>query len=35
MPIYGDGMSLLQSPVDWRLEGTSAWVNMLTGKDRR
>jgi hypothetical protein len=31
MPIYGDGIMLVQPPVDWRLEGTSAWINMLTG----
>jgi hypothetical protein len=27
---YGDEMLLLQPPVNRRLEGTSAWVNMLT-----
>jgi hypothetical protein len=31
MPIYGGGIMLVQPAVDWRLEGTSAWINMLTG----
>jgi hypothetical protein len=31
MAHYGDEMLLLQPPVNRRLEGTSAWVNMLTG----
>lgn len=35
MPVYGDDLLILQPPVDRRLEGTSAWVNMLTGDDRR
>jgi hypothetical protein len=34
MHIYGDDMLLVQPAVDWRLRGTSAWVNMITGKDR-
>jgi hypothetical protein len=34
MRIYGEDMHLLQPPVDWRLEGTSAWINALTGADR-
>jgi len=29
MRIYGEGMHLVQPAVDWRLEGTSAWINML------
>lgn len=33
MRVYGDGILLLQSPVDWRLEGTSAWINMLTSEN--
>ncbi|NLF12904.1 MAG: hypothetical protein GX597_14030 [Anaerolineaceae bacterium] len=33
MRIYGDGIHLVQPAVDWRLEGTSAWINMLTGAD--
>jgi hypothetical protein len=35
MQIYGDGIHLVQPAVDWRLEGTSAWINMLTGRTGR
>jgi len=35
MPIYGHELSLLQPPVNRRLEGTSAWINMLTGVDKK
>ena len=34
MPIYGEGILDVQPPVDWRLEGTSAWVNMLSETDQ-
>lgn len=34
MPVYGDEMLLIQPPVDYRLQGTSAWANMITGADR-
>ena len=34
MKIYGQHIVDLQPAVDWRLEGTSAWINMLTGADR-
>jgi hypothetical protein len=33
MPSYGPHILDLQPAVDWRLEGSSAWVNMLTGTD--
>lgn len=33
MPIYGDEMILIQPPVNRRLQGTSAWVNMVKGLD--
>jgi hypothetical protein len=29
MRLYGDDILLLQPPVDWRLEGSSAWIDML------
>jgi len=29
-----DGIHLLQPAVDWRLEGSSEWINMLTGADQ-
>ncbi|MDX1612811.1 MAG: methylenetetrahydrofolate reductase C-terminal domain-containing protein [Candidatus Promineifilaceae bacterium] len=32
---YGPEMVLLQPPVNRRLEGTSAWINMLTEADRQ
>lgn len=35
MPAFGDELRLLQPPVDRRLQGESAWVNMLTGADGR
>ncbi|MFW5942910.1 MAG: methylenetetrahydrofolate reductase C-terminal domain-containing protein [Chloroflexota bacterium] len=34
MNVYGDDMILLQPPVNRQLEGTSAWINMLTGVDK-
>jgi hypothetical protein len=33
MRFYGDGMLRLQSPLDWPLEGTSSWINMLSRDD--
>ena len=35
MPIYGQGILDVQPPVDWRLEGTSAWINMLIRAGQR
>jgi hypothetical protein len=35
MKVYGEEMMVLQPPVDRQLEGTSAWMNMLTGVDRQ
>lgn len=34
MPAYGGEMIRIQPPVNHRLWGQSAWVNMLTGADR-
>lgn len=34
MPLYGRDMHLIQPPVNRCLEGSSAWVNMLTGEDK-
>ncbi len=34
MPDYGREMILIQPPVNRLLEGSSAWVNMLTGEDK-
>ena len=33
MPTYGQEIRLIQPPLNWQLQGTSAWVNMLTGAD--
>jgi hypothetical protein len=30
MPVYGSEIGRVQPPVNWLLEGTSAWINMLT-----
>jgi hypothetical protein len=30
---FGAGPAHLQAPLDWRLEGTSAWINALEGAD--
>ena len=35
MPVYGPEMMHLQPPVDNQLQGSSAWINMLTGDDER
>jgi hypothetical protein len=34
MHVYGEGILLVQAPVNTLLQGTSAWINMLTGADR-
>lgn len=35
MRTYGHEMLMVQPPVNRRLEGTSAWINMLTGVDKQ
>jgi hypothetical protein len=35
MPLYGQEIKGEQPPVNWQLEGTSSWINNLTGADRR
>jgi hypothetical protein len=35
MPVYGQEIMLLQPPMNWELQGTSAWVNMLSGEDAK
>ena len=30
---YGDELMMLQPPVDWRLQDTSAWLSMIQGLD--
>jgi hypothetical protein len=34
MPVYGHEMLILQPPVDRQLAGSSAWVNMVSGRDQ-
>lgn len=33
MGTYGQEIMLIQPPINWELEGQSAWINMLTGAD--
>jgi hypothetical protein len=35
MAMYGDEITNLQPPVNRQLEGSSAWINMLTGIDKK
>lgn len=34
MQIYGEGILDVQPPINWKLEGSSAWISMLTGVDQ-
>ena len=33
LPLWQDHVHHLQPPVNWRLQGTSSWINLLTGRD--
>src|SRR3989449_10300334 len=33
MPLFKDNIEQLQKPVDWQLQGTSSWINPVTGRD--
>ncbi len=35
LPVWDDHILRLQRPVDWRLEGTSSWANLASGRDRQ
>jgi hypothetical protein len=35
LPLWRDHMLHVEPPVDWRLQETSSWENLLTGRDRR
>jgi hypothetical protein len=35
MPIWGKELLTEQPPVNWQLQGTSSWINLLKGADRR
>ena len=34
MPTFGKGIHTIRPPVDRQLEGSSAWLNMLEGRDQ-
>lgn len=34
LPLWRDHMAHVERPVDWRLQGTGSWENLLTGKDQ-
>lgn len=34
MPVWRDHMEHVQRPVDWRLQETSSWENLLTRRDQ-
>jgi hypothetical protein len=34
LPLWRDDMKRLNPPVDWRLEDTSSWLNLASGRDR-
>jgi hypothetical protein len=34
LPVWRNNLEHLQQPVDWRLQETSSWENLLTGRDR-
>jgi hypothetical protein len=34
LPVYRDHMVHVNAPVDWRLQGSSSWINLVTGRDR-
>jgi hypothetical protein len=35
LPAWRDHIEHVMPPVDWRLQGTSSWENLLSGRDRR
>jgi len=35
LPVFQDHMTHLNPPVDWRLSGSSSWINLVTGRDRQ
>jgi Methylene-tetrahydrofolate reductase C terminal len=34
LPLFRDHIEHVERPVDWRLQGTSSWINVVTGRDR-
>lgn len=35
LPLWQDHVHHLMPPVNWRLQGTSSWINLLTGEDQK
>jgi len=35
LPLWGRHFQRLNPPLDWRLQGSSSWINLVTGRDRR
>jgi len=34
LPLWRDHIEHVQKPVDWRMQGSSSWINLLRGKDK-
>jgi hypothetical protein len=34
LPAFKDHIEHLQKPVDWQLQGSSSWINLINGRDR-
>jgi hypothetical protein len=34
LPLWREEIGQVRPPVDWRLEGTSSWENLVTRRDR-
>jgi methylene-tetrahydrofolate reductase-like protein len=34
LPVFRDHIEHVERPVDWRLQGTSSWINFATRRDR-
>lgn len=35
LPVYGDHIDRLRPPVNNQLKGSSSWINLVTGRDRK
>ncbi len=34
IPFWGDHIHHLMPPVNWQLQGTASWINLITGEDQ-
>lgn len=34
LPVFREHIERVEKPVDWRLQGTSSWINLVSGRDR-